>query len=256
MKHIPLLALAFTALTFSLAACGDKDENDDNGDGQLLCKEAKLVSCEDAAILELDLQNSIAPGLFTNTVEGSDWLTVVDATAGGFNANPPHAYVYGRFTANGLEKVSLTDEAALASMDWDIAFRRYVARINSGDSGPSCVQAALLANTTYGAVTSANTAAIYRDDDWLTDSCDFVNDGTGLPGAPASAISGYWSYPGCVSMTGNVYQLQLRDGRVLKLTVEAYYLPNVQAECQADDVTTTTPTGSGTVRLRWAFLGD
>lgn len=254
MKQLSLLTLACAALT--LAACGGDDDKDDTGDGQLVCKEATPVSCEDAAILELDLQNSVAPGLFTNTVEGSDWLTLVDATAGGFNANPPHAYVYGRFTADGLEKVSLTDEAALASMDWDIAFRRYVARINSGDSGPSCVRAALLANTTYDAVTNIKTAAVYRDDDWLTDSCDFVNDGTGLPGAPASAISGYWSYPGCVRMTGNVYQLQLRDGRVLKLTVESYYHPNVQAECQANNATSTTPTGSGNVRVRWAFLGE
>ena len=47
--------------------------------------------------------------------------------------------MYAKFTANGLVKLdTLSDMTALDSMDWDIAFRRYVVRINSGFSGPSC----------------------------------------------------------------------------------------------------------------------
>lgn len=237
-----------------LNACG-KDEKDDGKQPAPQC-EATAVSCEDEAILELNLQDTIAPGAITNTSTADGFSTVVDATAGGFNASPPHAYVYARFTDTGLTKVELDDEASLASLDWDIAFRRYVIRINSGDSGPSCVRAAPLPGATYETVTSVNAAAAYRVDDWLTDSCEFVSDGTGLPGAPAAALSGFWSYPGCVRMTNTVYQLELRDGRRVKLTVDAYYLPNVQAECQASGSTSSTPTGSGTLRMRWAFLDE
>lgn len=56
-------------------------------------------------------------------------------------------------------------------------------------------------------------------------------------------------------MTGNVFILRLASGRRLKLMVTSYYSPEVQAMC---DATGTVPTGaasgSGQLRLRWAFL--
>ena len=109
-----------------------------------VCTDPGRVPCSDQVILGMNLQADPAPGLIANVADGEGWYSLVDATAGGaFNPNP-HSFVYGKFTDTGLVKVDISDEASLDSMDWDIAFRRYVVRINSGNSGPSCVTAARL----------------------------------------------------------------------------------------------------------------
>ncbi len=105
-----------------------------------ICSDPTPVSCEEQMIPEMALQPGVAPGQISNDASDRQqglWLSEIDATAGGAFSNPPHAYVYGRFTDNGMEKVDLGDEAALESMDWDIAFRRHIIRLNGGASGPS-----------------------------------------------------------------------------------------------------------------------
>jgi hypothetical protein len=103
------------------------------------------VKCSDEAILGLNLQKDITKGLIGNTADGAGWLTTVDATAGGAFVPDPESATYGKFTDQGLTKVMISDEQSLDSVDWDIAFRRYVIRINSGNSGPSCVKGAKIA---------------------------------------------------------------------------------------------------------------
>lgn len=206
-------------------------------------------------IQEMQLQDSVAAGDIDNEADGDVWTTLVDATAGGFNANPPHAYVYARFTDEGLTKVELTDEDALESMDWDIALRRYVIRLNGGASGPSCVTAARTPpNTDFATATPPADEQLYRLDSHYTEGCDFVGDGSGLETSPATALSSYYSYNGCVQMTGNVYVVRLADGRYVKLTVTGYYYPaDRQAFCD-ETSQPPMPSGSGQIGLRWAFV--
>src|SRR5262245_16087908 len=94
------------------------------------------VACSDQVILEPNLQKDITKGLITDMADGTGWISAVDATAGGAFAPTPESYTYAKFTDQGLTKVMISDEMALDSVDWDIAFRRYVIRINSGNSGP------------------------------------------------------------------------------------------------------------------------
>ena len=92
----------------------------------------------------------------------------------------------------------------------------------------------------------------YRTEEYFTESCDYIPDGSGI-GAPASALASYWSYSGCVEMTGIVYVIALPDERHVKLQVLAYYTPENQAIC--DEIgTVPTPSGAGFLRIRWAFL--
>ncbi|RYZ05253.1 MAG: hypothetical protein EOO73_20770 [Myxococcales bacterium] len=58
----------------------------------------------------------------------------VDASAGGIDGQDEHAWVYVSLATG--EAVTLTDLAALESRAWDLAFKRFVVRTNSGDSGP------------------------------------------------------------------------------------------------------------------------
>lgn len=220
-----------------------------------VCTEPVDVPCEDDVLLAMNLKTTPSPTGISNEADGDGFVSVVDATAGGsFNPDPP-SYTYGRFTETGLEKVEISDEDALTSMDWDIAFRRYVGRINSGNSGPSCVAAARLAGSPdFDSITSVEDGLSYRTDEYFTDSCELIADGTGLEGSPATALSSYWTYPGCVQMTGNVFIVRLADGRTLKLTVTNFYDDDAQESCQTQSTVPMGQTGSGTIRLRWAFL--
>jgi hypothetical protein len=220
-----------------------------------VCTEPTDVPCEDQVFLEMNLKDDPAPGDIENEPEGTGFHTSVDATAGGAFNPDPHSYVYGRFTEDGLEKVDISDEESIESMDWDIAFRRYVIRINSGNSGPSCVGATRMPGEgDYDATTAPPDGATFRGDEYFTDSCEIIADGTGLPNSPATALSSFWSYPGCVQMTGYVFVVQLADGRLVKLIVDNYYDDESQAQCQKTDTAPKGENGSGSIQLRWAFL--
>lgn len=218
------------------------------------CSEPTAVPCEDDVILAMNLQDDIAPGDVSSTPEGAGFVSLIDATAGGPFTPDPDSYVYARFTDGGLEKVEINDEDSVASMDWDIAFRRYVVRINSGHSGPSCVSAARVVGATYDEVTSVPSGSTFRQDTYFTESCELIPDGTGLEGSPATALSSYWTYPGCVQMTDQAFVVSLADGRALKLLVTHFYNEETQAQCQEDGEVGMENTGSGNFRVRWAFL--
>lgn len=223
------------------------------GGGAFSCDRTP-VECSDQAIQQLDLKSTVAAGLITTSADGTGFKSTVNATGGGFP--PTDSYVYARFTATGLEKLPISDLTGLDSMDWDIAFRRYVIRINSGDSGPSCVAAqALAVGASYDTTAAIPTDFLPEGDDFLTraPACAFVDDGSGLGSSPRTYLSSFYQYTGCVSMTGRVYVLRTQLGRHVKLTVTTYYATEAaQQTCE----TTTSSGGAlgGTIRVRWAYL--
>lgn len=220
-----------------------------------LCEEPTPVTCEDQVIQQLNLQDTVSPAAIENMNAEGVFTTHVDATAGGFNANPPQSYVYARFTADGLEKVDVSDEDALSSMDWDIAFRRYVIRINSGASGPSCVRAVRTPPaTSFDTLAEVPSDFPWRKDEMMTETCEFVSDGSGLPSSPLTALASYYTYSSCVEMSGNVFVLELRNGKHVKLVVTAYYNESVQEQCNTSHQMPAGATGSGNIRFKWAFL--
>jgi hypothetical protein len=232
-----------------------------------VCSAPSAPECEDQAILELNLQESVAPGVVESTTSSGEFHALVDATAGGFGANPPHAYVYARFTDSGLEKVDIGDYESLESMEWDIALQRYRVRINGGDSGPSCVSATRASPALeWDDVSSVPAGANFRTDEYLTpkvvspdgsvSGCALVPDSSNpIPGAYASALGGFFSYTSegaCVRMTGNIYLIRLRSGRTLKLRFTHYYDDGPQQKC--DLGLPFTPSGSGKIQFQWKFL--
>jgi hypothetical protein len=225
------------------------------GGGGALCTMPTPVTCSDEIILGMNLQKVATKGKITSTADGAGWTSAIDATAGGAFTSTPDSYTYGKFTDTGLEKVDISDEESLTSMKWDIAFRRYVIRINSGDSGPSCVQAARVPGTAaYADVTAVPDKVAYHTDDYFTDSCDIIPDGSGLPNSPATALSAFWTYPGCVKMSGFVFAAKLADGRSVKLIIDDYYFPMVQKQCNDTSMVPMAATGSGNIVMRWSFL--
>ncbi|TNF33600.1 MAG: hypothetical protein EP329_08165 [Deltaproteobacteria bacterium] len=217
-----------------------------------LCEYAE-PSCADEQIAALRFSDVASGGAIVEegTVAG-EFTSNVDATAGGFNGDL--GYTYARFTETGLEAVDISDEESLDSMDWDIAFRRYIIRLNSGVSGPSCVLGGRTApTTTWDELTTEPKDITYHEEQYyIGEACEYVAEPSGI-GSPQTVLSSFWTYPGCVAMTGNIYVIALRDGRRVKATVLSYYSASAQKTCN-DTGAAPQPNGSGHIRMRWAFL--
>ncbi len=225
-------------------------------DAGSLCA-ATPVTCSDQAIQSLDLKNTVNAAAITTLFEDGGFRSTIDATAGGFT--PTLGFVYGRFTDTGLDKVSITDEASLNSLDWDIAFRRFVIRINSGSSGPSCVKASVTsAGTIYDTLLGTPGAGAFVSDDFEgpPPTCMFKDDNSGLTTSPSTALANinasFYAYNNCVGMSGRVFVVRTRAGRHVKLLVTHYY-PTDAAQMTCNSGTNPNVAG-GTIRVRWSFL--
>ncbi|MCG8417380.1 MAG: HmuY family protein [Proteobacteria bacterium] len=210
------------------------------------------VQCIDDAVSDLSLHSDkISAGTVTNSEESGDFVSVIDATAGGAMEAANNAYLYMKFTNSGLTKVEIDDETALESQDWHIAARRYVIRLNGGASGPSCVGAAFVDGMGYADVNEVPSGATFITDGYYDGKCTLVLDGSGVPGSPKVALTGWWDYTvRCVQMTMKPAVIELDDGRYLKLIVESYYETD-------QDVCNNTGLGgktSGIIKARWRFL--
>ncbi len=217
-----------------------------------MCMPTSPIPCEDQVALGVVFKNNQAPGLITDAPDGKGFWSTIDARAGGFSFTD--SYVYAKFTPTGLQKIEMTDNESIASMEWDIAFRRFVIRINSGNSGPSCVTAAKMKpGTVFDDLATTPADALFIPDEYFSAACEVIPDGSGLPDSPATVLSGFWTYASCVQMTGNVYVLQKADGTRVKLTITDYYEPTAQEQC---NTTGSVPMGTpgAMMRMRWAFV--
>ncbi|EPX62811.1 hypothetical protein D187_006221 [Cystobacter fuscus DSM 2262] len=243
--HIAPLTLALW-----LGACGVNEPVDPPPVEAPRC-EASPVRCAERSIDQLNLLTTVSTGEIREegTVAG-EFQTYVDARAGGASAT--QSYTYGRFTPQGLSRVAVDDQAALASTDWDIALRRYTIRVNSGVSGPSCVAVARTpAGTSFESVTAVDAAWGFSTEDYFTESCEAIPGQYGL--GLATRLEDFWGYEACLSMTGAVFVLRLADGRHVKLQVMHYYDPEPQRVCD-ETGEVPQPSGAAQLRIRWAFL--
>jgi hypothetical protein len=246
------LALAFS-FSLPLLACGGMPAMNGPDMGMMQNACTHPVTCTDQSVQQLALFRAVNAATIDNQAAGGVFTSSIDATGGGLT--PTKAYVYARFTDQGLTRIDVGDEDAFTSSDWDIAFRRFVVRLNSGISGPSCVTAARTASgTTFDALTAVPGNLSFRTEEYFTATCDLVPDGSGL-GSPGVALQSYWEYPGCVKMTNNVFVVKLADGRHVKLQVLAYYGDAAQAACDANGMLPMgMPSGAGNMKIKWAFL--
>lgn len=216
-----------------------------------VCEEPSEPACVDQLILDLSLHDDkISDGAVDTTTDGDDFVTTIDASAGGFGQSASNPWVYIKFTEAGAEKVEIDDESALESMDWDMSLRRFIVRLNGGSSGPSCVGAATFLESTYDDLNDVPEGVPFVQDGYYTADCTLINDSSGLPDNPQVALGAWWEYPGCVATSLHPHLIQLADGSIIKLVVESYYESN-QEDCNDNSV---PGTGSGKFTLRWKFL--
>jgi hypothetical protein len=229
-------------------------DTDMDTDPQPVCTEPTEVGCIDEMILDLSLHDDlVSDGEVDNEADGNDWVTGADASAGGMNDADQNPWLYLRFTDSGMERVDIDDESALEEMSWHLAARRYVLRVNSGTSGPSCVGVAK-ARGNYADVTLADAeSATFAYEEFYTEECEIIEDNSMLPGSLDVALGSWWEYTAsCVATTDQAFVLQLDDGQLLKFTVESYYKGEGQTECNEEG---STNNGSGQFTFRWQVLG-
>jgi hypothetical protein len=233
------------------AGPGGDGDGDGDGDGEA-CQPAE-VPCVDQSISGLMLRDTKSGGAIAEEGDGDAFVSHVDATAGGIMITD--GYTYARFGEKGLERLDLSDEEAFESTDWDIAFRRYVIRLNSGVSGPSCVQGARVpGDDGFDALDGVPDNLSFFAEQYFTEgSCEFVPDASGIM-APSTVLGSFWTYPGCVKMTGNVYVVRLASGKHVKLEVLSYYEPSFQETCDTMNTVQMGNNGAGNVRVKWAWL--
>jgi hypothetical protein len=253
MRSTLTLSLILTLCGVAIA-CGDSGESSDSGGtGSANSNTKREVPCTDESVSELTLFDEPNPAKVFNDPLEEGFQTEVDATAGGMS--PSESFIYLKFNDDGLKPVELSDEAAFDSLDWDLAIRRYIIRLNSGVSGPGIVKAARTKpGSTFDNVDKVPDGLEFRVEEYFTDSCVLVNDTSGL-GAPGTALASFWSYKPCVKMTHNIYIIEIArpKTRHIKLEVMGYYPPDRQKICDATDMVP-SPSGGGDVRIRWAFL--
>jgi len=253
MRFTTALTALSIACAWSSACGGDDDDGDDHAPE--VSAPTHTVACTDESVRTLRLfPTPNTSRIADEPTDPGTFQTYIDASAGGTNTSK--GFIYARFSDEGLKPVAISDEDAFTSHDWDIAFRRYVIRLNSGVSGPGEVTGARTrAKTEFASLDSVPADLEYRTEEYFTgDNCDFVNDGSGI-GAPATALASFWSYSACVAMTHNVYVIALKEPkeRHVKLEVLAYYNPESQAVC--DETGEVPPAnGAGSIRIKWAFL--
>lgn len=209
--------------------------------------------CADEMLQQLSFQDFVSTGAVTTTQDGEVFTTVIDASAGGMSGATSNPFVYIKFNADGAVKVDIDDETSIDSMDWDLAARRFVVRLNSGDSGASCVSGAEVSGD-FASVTSAPSSFAQENIFADEDNCAYLTDSrfAGFDG-PDVLLKTFWEMNDgsmCVATTGQVYVLQLADGQKIKLVIDAYYATG-QEVCNDEG---TAGSASGTLTMRWAWL--
>jgi hypothetical protein len=236
---------------------GDSGDTDDTGGGDTdtldpVCTEPTDMECVDEMILDLSLHEEVNPDDVDNEQDGSDWVSLVDASAGGMNSSSDSPWIYVRFTESGMEKVEIDDESALEDMSWHLSARRYVVRLDSGSAGPGCVGAIVVKGKSYDEVSEADIeGANFKLENYYDDECEIIEDDSGLPGSIDVLLGGWWDYTSCLETTGQPFLVQLDDGHVLKLVVESYYKGEGQTECNEEG---STRKDGGFLTFRWQFL--
>jgi hypothetical protein len=134
----------------------------------------------------------------------------------------------------------ITDVQARDSKDWDIGLKRYIIKINSGDSGPGGVTVATVANRALEDVTQAPDRG-YQEDRYFDENCMVFKDAIG---GLATAMSDWYSYNTdtmVLTPLKNTFVLKRRDGRGhIKMQIMRYY--------------DAMGRNGGTYTIRWSFL--
>jgi HmuY protein len=139
--RVTLGSITLSGVLWLLGGCSSTPVNDEGtaggGNGATGGSENNSMpsACSGALRQSLGLVAKVSTAAVSIITDGAAERTLyVDASAGGINGQDAFPWVYLSLATG--QRVALTDIDALSSKAWDLAFKRFVVRTNSGDSGP------------------------------------------------------------------------------------------------------------------------
>lgn len=216
--------LSLGALSLALGCSSTPDEQMDAGtpppspDMTMGVKKPCELPFDQRAIAQ------VSTGMITVTQDPGDpmlWSADIDATAGGSMDYDKNPFIYLDLIKR--TKVDITDVQAQTSKDWDLAFKRWQIKLNSGDSGPGGVTVARVAGKTLAEVTAAP-AGPYKADAYFDDKCNLSMDPIGGLGTELSDWYDYDTITMRLTPMKEVWVLPRRDGQGhIKVQLTSYY---------------------------------
>ena len=145
-----------------------------------------------------------------------EWPRIyVDATGGGINVAPTHPRTYIKLDGT---KVSIDDNAAFTSTDWDLALKRTDIYTNSGDAGPGKGGAVLVLKS-FAQVTAAD-AADLEPEHFFDANCAEIMDPAGFL---QTSFEGWYDYDQVTNVpsakTNIAFVVRAADGTPYKLEI-------------------------------------
>lgn len=227
-RSLPFLLSSFVASGLLLAAAGGCSSGEPCSDpgppdgGVAVDMAPPAPRCE----LPFDVRaiDTVSTGAVTITddpVTSGVYLAEIDATAGGSSNYGKNPFVY--LDLIGRKKVEIDDVTSRKSRDWDIAFKRWQIKLNSGDSGPGGVTIQRVENKTLPDVKMAP-GGTSSEDLYFDEKCEVQLDPIGGLATVVSDWYGYEAGTNRLVPKTEVWVLKRRDGKGhIKLQLLKYY---------------------------------
>jgi hypothetical protein len=186
--------------------------------------------CQDAPVDDWPLNDAVSSGsVNASTADGVTTLEI-DASAGGSMMSSDNPFLYVDLSSG--EMLEITDLEAYANSEWNLAFKRFIIRTNSEDSGPGEVQVAKLSETSFDEVTEVPAdPGAWETDESYTEDCEPLTDPIGtLTTAfnhlnPGSNSGSWYQYgpDGVSANQGDVYLVEVpSDGMTYKMVIDSW----------------------------------
>jgi hypothetical protein len=200
------------------AAAGSGSGTSEGGSGD----EPRMPSaCSGALRQALGLVDEVSTATVAPLSSGDDLVLFVDASAGGLGGQDAYPWVYVSFAT--AEAVALTDLGALESTAWDLAFKRFVIRTNSGDSGPG-EGGALRIGLPWDSVDESTLGdRALSSESWFDAECNLTTDDQGELVTTFTGWSEYDQASHVLAPADAVYLTRGGDGKLYKVAILDYY---------------------------------
>lgn len=146
-----------------------------------------------AARAQVAENEGVNAGAATFTVEDGVHFATLDAVSGGPPAAATTSYIY--VDLDTAEKLEISDVEAFENADWDIAVRRAMIRINSGDSGPGVWMVAQVDEKFEDALPpDATDRTAWKSETFIGPDCSLLTDGEEPFEFMATAFGEWYEY--------------------------------------------------------------
>jgi hypothetical protein len=178
-------------------------------------------ACSGALRQALGLVDEVSTATVAPIASGAELVLFIDASAGGLGGQDAFPWVYVSLSTG--QAVALTDLEALESPDWDLAFKRFVIRTNSGDSGPGTGGALRVGLPWESVDGSTQGDRALLTESWFDQDCNLTIDEQGELVTTFTGWSEYDQASHVLAPADAVYLTQGGDGKRYKVAILDYY---------------------------------